>query len=69
MTNKVCNDWLMEETDQQGMSNASVAMMTEAQQNVVIKEGEEDQLEEIVKGGDVIENCKTCLTIVNHGQP
>ena len=34
MTNKVCTDWLKERTDQQEMSNASIALMEEAHYEV-----------------------------------
>ena len=54
MTNKVCTDWLEERTYQHEMSNASMALMEEAQFEV-IKGGERYMANEITKDSDVIE--------------
>ena len=59
MTNEMCNDWLMQEKDQQVMTNAGYVKMEEAQQNVVMKEGKGSMLGEIAKGSDVMEYFET----------
>ena len=39
MNNMVCSDWLKDRTDQQEMSNASMALMEEAQYEVINDDG------------------------------
>ena len=57
MTNKVCTDWLKERTDQQKMSSTSMALMEEAQCEV-IKGGERYMSNKNAKDHDVTETCK-----------
>ena len=52
MTNIVCNDWLKDRTNQQEMSNASMALMEEAQYEVINDDGK-CMVTEITKDGDV----------------
>ena len=68
MTNEMCNDLLMEEKDQQVMTNANYVMMEEAQQNVVIKEGKGSMLGEIAKESDVMEDFETKESKEEYGQ-
>ena len=39
MTNMVCSDWLKDRTDQQEISNASMALMEEVQYRVINDDG------------------------------
>ena len=52
MTNMVCNDWLKDRTNQQEMSNASMALKDEAQYAVINDDGK-CMVTEITKDGDV----------------
>jgi hypothetical protein len=54
MTNMVCSDWLKDRTDQQEMSNASMALMEEAQYEDRKGDGK-CMVKEITKDSDVIE--------------
>ena len=51
MTNMVCSDWLKDITNQQEISKASMALMEEAQYEVVNDEGK-CMVTEISKDGD-----------------
>ena len=52
MTNMVCSDWLKDRTDQQEISNASMALMEEAQYGVINDDGK-CMVTEITKDSDV----------------
>ena len=54
MTNMVCSDWLKDRTDQQEISNASMALMEEAQYGVINDDGN-FMVKEITKDSDVKE--------------
>lgn len=54
MTNVVCSDWMKEKINQHEISNASMALMEEAQY-VVIKDGGKYMVDEITKDSNVIE--------------
>ena len=52
LTNMVCSDWLKDKTDQQEMSNVSMALMEEAQYEVINNNGK-CMVTEITKDSDV----------------
>ena len=52
LTNMVCSGWLKEKTNQQEMSNASMALMEEAQYRVINDDGK-CMVAEIIEDGDV----------------
>ena len=54
MTNMVCSDWLKDRTDQQEISNASMALMEEAKYGV-INDDVNFMVKEITKDSDVKE--------------
>ena len=53
LTNMVCSGWLKGKTDQQEISNASMALIEESHYEVN-KNNEKCMVTEITKGGDVI---------------